>query len=199
MLTEYEKRVTIAGRVCVASALTVALLISLATIAPDVWSIHPLLWLPVGLSVSCSFWYACWGTAKAKGYSGWVGAALPAVLSIVGVIILILLRDKTDGEASDPTEMSPPKSTISTPQVRVPMRNIATLLNISLLITVAYLMVKFGPPHAGNAWIFTLMVLAPLASLWVIRHGTAQDWLSLFLQRKALEEQKKVDELKKGH
>jgi hypothetical protein len=39
------------------------------------------------------------------------------------------------------------------------MRNIATLLNISLLITVAYLMVKFGPPHAGNAWIFTLMVL----------------------------------------
>lgn len=75
------------------------------------------------------------------------------------------------------------------------MRTIATLLNIALLLAVAFLVLEEGAPKGGYIWLFVLMVLAPLSALLALRFGGAQDWLSLVLQRKALEEKRKIDEL----
>jgi len=51
--------------------------------------------LYVGIAVvgTSAFWISCWALAKAKGYSGLVGIVLP-IFSIVGLIILLSLRDK---------------------------------------------------------------------------------------------------------
>ena len=77
------------------------------------------------------------------------------------------------------------------------MRTIAVLLNIALLTGIGYLLFVNGLPKAQDFWPLALLTLAPAASLIALRLGPAQDWLSLLLQRKALEERRKIEELKK--
>ena len=50
----------------------------------------PALMVTIGLSIIVAFW----AFAKAKGRSGWLGVLLP-LLSIVGLIVLLALKDKS--------------------------------------------------------------------------------------------------------
>jgi peptidoglycan/LPS O-acetylase OafA/YrhL len=56
----------------------------------------PILMYIAGISVYVMFW----GYAKSKGRSGWLGILLP-FLSIIGLIILLALEDKSLPESKD--------------------------------------------------------------------------------------------------
>ena len=75
------------------------------------------------------------------------------------------------------------------------MHTIATILNICLLLMVAYLLRQEGVPKSGDVWIYFLLISTPVVSLLALRFANAQDWLALFLRRKALEERKKIEDL----
>jgi hypothetical protein len=75
------------------------------------------------------------------------------------------------------------------------MRTFATLIDLALLITIGVLIADSGVPKGKDLWFFVLVVLAPLTSLIALRFNGAQDWLSLLLQRKALEEKRRIEEL----
>jgi hypothetical protein len=77
------------------------------------------------------------------------------------------------------------------------MRTFATILNVALLAAVVYLLFTQGIPASKDLWIVALIGLTPVASLVALRLGGAQDWFSLVLQRKALEEKKKIEELQR--
>jgi len=47
----------------------------------------------VGLAGVAAFWWGCIQLAVAKGYSGWLGAAL-GLLNVIGIVILSVLPDK---------------------------------------------------------------------------------------------------------
>jgi hypothetical protein len=75
------------------------------------------------------------------------------------------------------------------------MRILAILFNLFLLGTVIYLLGKEGIPK-GNDWLFVVpMILAPIFSLIAIFGAKRDNWLSLYLTRKALEEKQKIDQL----
>ena len=103
MLPIYKRKISIAGKVCVASVLALVVPIP---VVPEFWNNHPILNALLALTVGVSFWYICWATAKAKGYSGWVGILLP-FLTIIGLIILIALKDRHKGDTSEITQISP--------------------------------------------------------------------------------------------
>lgn len=188
MLLLYERKVTIAGRVCVASTLAFALSLSLDALAPQLWNIPPILYRPLLLTNAISFWYACWATIKGKGYSGWVGLAFP--------FIAIVLKDRHKNESPTGAEMLPPKTTSERPQLPIRICTIAaTLLNLALLVSVAYLLLKNGIPNVQEAWLVGLMLLAPMVSLYVIYFASAQDRLLSFLRRGSLGKRVGVDEV----
>ncbi|WP_313953746.1 hypothetical protein [Accumulibacter sp.] len=193
MLPIYEKKVTIAGRVCVASALAIALSVSLHYLAPQLWNIPDFLFVTILLTKAFAFFYACWATAKGKGYAGWVGLAL-LVIPIIGFIILISIKDKHKNGSSKGAELLPPKTTAQPSQMPVRMRTIAALLNMALLISVAYLLLKYGISNAREAWLVALMLLAPMVSLLVIYYPLSQDRASFFLQRSSFDKRGNVDE-----
>jgi hypothetical protein len=95
----------IAGGVCVASVLAVAVPI---WVAPDFWDDHAVVNLILALAFVGSFFYTCWATAKGKGYAAWIGLVLP-IFSILGIAILILLKDKHKGESFEVAKVLPPK------------------------------------------------------------------------------------------
>ncbi|MEF8731699.1 MAG: hypothetical protein V5B40_07255 [Candidatus Accumulibacter meliphilus] len=186
MLPLYEKKVTIAGRVCVASALAIALSVSLGSLAPQLWNIPPILHVPLLLTKALSFWYACWATIKGKGYAGWIGLTFP--------FIAIVIKDRHKNQPPTGAEMLPPKTTGQPTKIPIRMRTIAALLNIALLISVAYLLLKYGISNAREAWLVALMLLAPMVSLLVINFPLSQDRASLFLKRSSLDKRRNVDE-----
>jgi hypothetical protein len=75
------------------------------------------------------------------------------------------------------------------------MRQLASLLNIALLLFVVYMLIDKGPPRKDDLPIFILLIATPIVSLIALRFGDTQDWISLFFKRKAMEERKKIDEL----
>jgi hypothetical protein len=79
------------------------------------------------------------------------------------------------------------------------MRIIAILANIALLLTVFIDLASRGlPGGARDVWIVSLVIVAPILSLIAIfSMKNSESWLALFLKRKALEEQKRIDELGK--
>lgn len=99
MLLHYKKRANVAGIAFLAS---LGLLVAFPVLVDGrFWHDHPLPYLPLVIVFSLSFWYWFWATAKAKGYAGWVGLILP-FFSVVGLLILLLLKDKHKAAVGDP-------------------------------------------------------------------------------------------------
>jgi hypothetical protein len=78
------------------------------------------------------------------------------------------------------------------------MKAIATLFNITALLTLGYLMVDKGMPRNDEWGIIIAFAGASISSLiYIFTHtGNSTSYLGLWLQRKKLEERKKIDQLK---
>jgi hypothetical protein len=76
------------------------------------------------------------------------------------------------------------------------MGKVAAVINVILLLTLGVMLTESGwPTKSSDVWLLALLVAAPLASLIDLRPHAAESWLSLYLQRKALEERKRIEEL----
>ena len=78
------------------------------------------------------------------------------------------------------------------------MKIIATLFNITSLLSLGYLMIDKGMPRNDEWGIIIAFAGASVSSLiYIFTHtGNSTSYLGLWLQRKKLEEQKKIDLLK---
>jgi len=75
------------------------------------------------------------------------------------------------------------------------MRIIAFILNVAFLLLLVFLLITEPPP--SNEWWVFLLPLYPVVNLIALSYivvGT-NNWLCLYLKRKALEEQKKIENL----
>ena len=79
------------------------------------------------------------------------------------------------------------------------MRTIAIFANFGLLGITGYELLAHGlPARADEWWLLTFLIVAPVFSLIALFSSKeSKGWLALFLKRKALEEQKKIDGIKK--
>ncbi len=75
------------------------------------------------------------------------------------------------------------------------MRILAIVFNLFLLCVVVFLFAKKGIPQNDDWLIVIPMILAPILSLIVIFGTKGDNWFSLYLKRKALEEQQKIDRI----
>ena len=76
------------------------------------------------------------------------------------------------------------------------MRIVAVICNVFLFGFACSLLLKEGVPNGGKFIVFLLLFLTPVLSLVVLfRTGATGSWLDLYLRRKALEEQRKIDGL----
>jgi hypothetical protein len=75
------------------------------------------------------------------------------------------------------------------------MRLIATILDIALIGAVIYLLSDMKSPDGRDLIFAVLFLAAPLASLLALRVPHGEDWMSLYIRRKALEEKKKIEHL----
>lgn len=76
------------------------------------------------------------------------------------------------------------------------MKGLSILFNIASLACLAYLMIDKGMPRNDEWPIIIAFAGANITSLIVILTAKDNSFLGLWLQRKKLEEQKKIDELK---
>jgi hypothetical protein len=77
------------------------------------------------------------------------------------------------------------------------MKFLAIVADILLLVAVIWLFATKGPP-VNEDWIFLVpMILAPVLNIIVIFRPKGKNWFALYLERKVLEEQVKIDKLKK--
>ncbi|NMZ78966.1 hypothetical protein [Pseudomonas mandelii] len=78
------------------------------------------------------------------------------------------------------------------------MKTISILFNIASLLILGYLIIDEGIPRGTNLGIFITFAGASISSLiYIFSHtGNSTSYLGLWLQRKKLEEQKKIDLLK---
>lgn len=92
MIREYKTKTAIAAAVCIGGL--VAILVMLPPAGSDAGWDGPgrIATLPLVLCVGAYF-YAFWACAKGKGYPGVLGLLLP-LLSVVGLIVLVVLKDK---------------------------------------------------------------------------------------------------------
>ena len=68
-------------------------------------------------------------------------------------------------------------------------------MNLFLLGVVIFSLTKEGVPNRDD-WLFVIpMILAPIFSLIAIFGAKGDNWFSLYLKRKALEEKQKIDQL----
>lgn len=76
------------------------------------------------------------------------------------------------------------------------MKTIAILFNIASLLTIGYLLVQKGLPRSDEWGMIIAFVGANITSLIFIFTVKDSSFLGLWLQRKKLEEQQKIDRLK---
>ena len=75
------------------------------------------------------------------------------------------------------------------------MRILAIVFNLFLLGVLIFLLAKEGAPK-DEAWLLIIPgILSPIFSLIAIFGVKGDNWLSLYLKRKALEEKQKIDQL----
>lgn len=75
------------------------------------------------------------------------------------------------------------------------MKGLSILFNIASLACIAYLMIDKGMPRNDEWGIIIAFAGANITSLIVIMTAKDSSFLGLWLQRKKLEEQKKIDQL----
>jgi len=75
------------------------------------------------------------------------------------------------------------------------MRILAILFNLLLIGVVIFLLAKEGVPEGNELLLVIPMIFAPIFSLIAIFGAKGDNWLSLYLKRKALEEKQKIDQL----
>jgi Gpi18-like mannosyltransferase len=76
------------------------------------------------------------------------------------------------------------------------MKFISIILNILCLITISYLLIKNGfPASHREIFLVIIFIITPIINLLYITIWSGNTWLSLYLKRKMLEEQKKIEEL----
>ncbi|OFV81642.1 MAG: hypothetical protein A2Y78_12480 [Acidobacteria bacterium RBG_13_68_16] len=77
------------------------------------------------------------------------------------------------------------------------MKIAAAICNIVWFLFTCLVLVTDGPPQGAFYIVVTLLVLlTPLLTLVVIfRSGAGDGWLGLYMKRKAVEEQRKIDDL----
>ena len=74
----------------------------------------------------------------------------------------------------------------------------AVIANLYLLYTAVLLFVTKGPPTQADDFLIAIpMILAPILSFIAMLRHSGENWLSLYLRRKAIEEQVKIDQLSK--
>ena len=86
------------------------------------------------------------------------------------------------------------------------MRKVAYALNIAMIGFVIYNLAKSGIPKANDVWIVLLISLTPIANLFAIhiqpnptgRSWFGKTWLGLFLERKRLEEERRIQNIRSG-
>ena len=83
---------------------------------------------------------------------------------------------------------------------------LAKLLNIAVLCFIGYNLAKSGIPKTNEIWIVLLIFLAPVANLLALRNQPSpsskdwfsRTWLGLFLERKRLEEEQRIKNIRSG-
>lgn len=77
------------------------------------------------------------------------------------------------------------------------MKILALISNFALLGFVCYCLFKSGIPKSNEDIVaFSVMTLTPILNLVALFFsGIGENWLSLYLKRKALEEQRRIDKL----
>ena len=81
------------------------------------------------------------------------------------------------------------------------MTSVAIILNIFLLTLAGYLLIIEGLPSSDNGVLFILFlfILNPLVNLWVFLFSANpsknKNFISLYSERKSLEEKKRIDQL----
>lgn len=79
------------------------------------------------------------------------------------------------------------------------LRNIAVILNIALLCLLVYLLATKGKPSEDEILLVVLLFSAPAVSIVALYrnvHSNTMGLFSLFLERKRLEEQQRIEQLK---
>jgi len=80
------------------------------------------------------------------------------------------------------------------------MRIASIVLNTALLLIAIGLLVDNGWPSKLvdqlMVCVFFITPIVTLITLWGLKAGNSESWLSLFLQRKKLEEKSKLEKLK---
>jgi predicted membrane-bound mannosyltransferase len=92
MLREYTKKTNIAAAVWICSVVAVFVALELAS-GQTVWDSPNRIPMPILLVNLGAYLYFFWSYAKAKGYWGLLGVVL-SVFAVVGLIILVVLKDK---------------------------------------------------------------------------------------------------------
>ena len=78
------------------------------------------------------------------------------------------------------------------------MHKFAIALNFCLLLLLGFMLVKEGLPNGTNLLDLLFMVfytVVPVVSIFALWNFGGNDWISLYFRCKALEEQRKIDEL----
>jgi hypothetical protein len=91
MIAEYRKMARTSTIICVSGF---AFILFIMPPQGNVWRSGNFFQIAIVATAMAAFWFAFWSYAKAKGYSGAVDLSLP-LLSVLGIIILLSLRDKT--------------------------------------------------------------------------------------------------------
>ena len=76
------------------------------------------------------------------------------------------------------------------------MRNISIALNLLLIGTSVWLLVDEHSINGVDIFIYGVVFAAPLSSLVALLLKGGEGWLGLYFKRKALEERKKIEQLK---
>lgn len=75
------------------------------------------------------------------------------------------------------------------------MRIPAIVLNVGLLLYIAFILAKHGVPRGEELFFVALFTIVPIVSIFALLNVGGDDWISLYFRRKALEERRKIDDL----
>ena len=98
MIAEYRRKSNIAAVIYFIGGITYVLLLPGENSAPS--TVSSIFAIAVLMLTAVAFGYSLWAYAKGKGYSGALGVTLGLLLNLLGLIVLVLLRDKTEPSKS---------------------------------------------------------------------------------------------------